>query len=229
MSSLSGRAKVLYCKITMKKSAFLAVIFLFPVKTAFGADGAGNPAPVTNQPPAVTVKSAKTQELESRVRDAEEKLKTIQGQINAASMDLQLARIALEAGETEDQLKTLKGKKDKKSKDLAGALELKIRNLTSMANEDFPALKELEAKFTLARTGSDPGAINAAQQALNARRLVLSRKQTEVEAALARADGDETRAKMLEARLDQIRRQEQNLERPAAQAPTKAPPAPKRK
>jgi hypothetical protein len=213
----------------VNKLVFLALLFLLSVKTALGADGTGDSAPAPDRPPEVTVKSSRILELESRVRDAEGKLKAIQGQITVASMDLQLARIALETAETGDRLKTLKEKKDRKSRDLAGALELKIRNLTSMANEDFPALKELEANFTNARIGSDPVVINAAQQALNARRLVLSRKQTEVEAALARADGDETRAKMLETRLDQIRRQEQNPDRPAVVAPTKAPITPKRK
>ena len=192
----------------MKKSIVLILLSLFATKTPFAAiAGQGSDS--------VAAKSVKIQELETKVREAEGRLKAIQTQISTASMELQLARLSLETAEAEEQLKAGAGKKDAKSKALTGALELKIRNLKSMVTEDFPALQELEARFNEARTGSDPGAVAATQQALNARRLVLSRKQTEVESAMARANGDEARAKMLDARLDQIRKQETIMNRQA--------------
>jgi multidrug efflux pump subunit AcrA (membrane-fusion protein) len=196
----------------MRKKIILAAFCLIIAKTGRPE---GNASPAAESAP---IKSGEIQKLEETVRNAEAKLKAIQGQVTAAALELQIARIALEAGQAEEELKMVAGNKDKKSRELAKALDFKAKTLKNITVEDFPAIQALEAKLSEARAGLDPAGITAAQQALNIKRLGLIRKQTEVETKMAKASGDETRTKLLENRIEQIRRQEKALGNPVPEA-----------
>ena len=187
---------------------------LFVVLVLAGRPAIAEQVP-TGAPQPEAPKSGEVLRLESELKAAEARFRDLQTKVPQALTDVQAARTAVDAGKAADELKALEGKGDENSKAKAKALDFKVTTLRSIINEDYPAVKDLESRLLGAQAGGDMAAMSAIQKSLVARKREMMRKMNEIDLRLAKATGDTNKARFLEQRLDQLRKQESEGAQPA--------------
>jgi hypothetical protein len=130
-------------------------------------------------------------------------------EVSRRMAEVHAARMGMDLARAEVDLRRMKAAKGiEKSRIKAG--ESRVFLLRSLAKEDYPAIRDLQARLLKAQT-EEPAAAAAIQSELLDRQRSISVKHTELELHTIRATGgDPARIQALERRLEDLRRQIQS-------------------